>query len=164
MRRPREQQPLIIERPDLAHPLRRATALLFTLLAWAGWVALWLPVIGSLTAHFGLVLPWINYPGLLSLNSLSQLLDVFPLAIGSVLLVLAINGLISRILRRFNKPQAHGFVGMDRLAAGMALDPDKLTTWQAARILHVEHGPKGRVINARTVSKATPERQSTSHS
>lgn len=147
----RQQQALIIERPDLAHPLRRVLAILFTLLAWGLWIGLWLPVLGLVAAHFGLELPWVNYPGQLSLHTLRLLVNVFPLAIALVLLVLAVNGLISRIHRRFNPPSALRFVGMDRLAEGMALDPGQLATWQSARILHVEHGPLGRVIDARIV-------------
>ena len=147
----RQQQALIIERPDLAHPVRRVLAILFTLLAWGLWIGLWMPVLGSVAAHFGHELPWVTYPGQLSLQALRLLLSVFPLAIGLVLLVLAVNGLVSRIHRRCYPPAAHRFVGMDRLAAGMALDAGKLASWQSARILHVEHGPHGRVIDARIV-------------
>ena len=147
----RQQQALIIERPDLAHPLRRVLALMFTLLAWGLWIGLWLPVLGSLAAQFGLELPWVTYPSQLSLQALRLLVGVFPLAVGLVLLVLAVNGLVSCIHRRFNPPAAHRFVGMDRLATGMALDTGKLATWQSARILHVEHGPLGRVLDARIV-------------
>ena len=147
----RQERALIIERPDLAHPVRRVLAIVFTLLAWGLWIGLWLPVLGSLAAQFGLKLPWISYPGQPSLQALRLLVGVFPLAVGLVLLVLAVNGLISRIHRRSSPPVAHRIVGMDRLATGMALDSVKLATWQSARILHVEHGPLGRVIDARIV-------------
>lgn len=146
-----EQRPLIIERPDLAHPVRRVLAFVLTLLAWTGFVALWLPALDVAAAALGLPdVPWV-FTGTRNLMALDELFDVFPLAIGLVLLVLATNGLISRIYRRFRKPVHHRFVGMEQLATGMALDQNKLAAWQAARILHVEHGPLGRVINANVI-------------
>ena len=147
-----QQSPLIIERPDLAHPLRRVFALLFTLLAWGLWVALWLPVLASLAAYCGLPLPWAAaFPEAVSLAALWSLVGVFPLAIGLVILVLAVNGLYHRINGRFSSVRKHRLVGMEQLATGMALDAEQLAHWQSARILHVEHGPRGRVIDARIV-------------
>ena len=52
---------------------------------------------------------------------------------------------------RAKRPKPLPLVGMERLATGMALDVDKLAAWQSARILHVQHGPLGRVTDASIV-------------
>ena len=76
---------------------------------------------------------------------------LFPAALGAVVVVLVVNGLVGIVIRRFSRRKPKPFVGMDRLATGMALDPDKLAAWQSARVLHVEHGPQGRVTDATIV-------------
>jgi poly-beta-1,6-N-acetyl-D-glucosamine biosynthesis protein PgaD len=149
--RPDIRRPLIIERPDLAHPARRALALCFTALAWCAWLALWLPVLTSVAERFGIALPWAYRSGERSLQALQQLLDVFPVAIGTVLAVLAVNGIISWLYRRVRKPQPHRHIGIQQLANSMTLDERKLTAWQAARVLRVAHNPDGRVIDAHIV-------------
>lgn len=145
------QKPLIIERPDLAHPVRRMLALSLTVGAWCGLVAMWIPVFGALAVSLGVPLTRGIYPSAEGVVALRGLLEVFPAAVGLVLIVLAVNGLLSWVLRRFAAPPVHRFVGMEQLATGVALDPKQLAEWQSGRILHVEHGPLGRVIGARIV-------------
>lgn len=125
---------------------------MFTLLAWGLWVNLWLPVLDSLAAHWAVTLPWdVEDQGQISLDAMLSLVRVFPMAVGVVILVLLTNGLYHRINRRFSKPQNHRTVGMEQLATGMALDAVQLAHWQSARIIHVEHGPLGRVIDANVI-------------
>lgn len=150
-RRNIEQRPLIIERPDLAHPVRRALAFVLTLLAWIAFIAIWLPALDITAVALGLPLPSNVFWSVSNTVALRNLFDVFPLAIGLLLLVLALNGLINWLYQHFTKPKTHRFVGMEQLATGLALDESKLTEWQGACILHVEHGPLGRVVNAKVI-------------
>jgi hypothetical protein len=76
--RPRHQTrrlPLIIERPDLAHPLRRVLALFATSLAWLLWLAMWIPFLAALGRHLGYPLPAIAFPSQVSLDSFFALLQ-----------------------------------------------------------------------------------------
>lgn len=145
------QKPLIIERPELAHPVRRVAALLLTVAAWVGLIAMWIPVFGILAVALGAPLTRGIYPSVEGVVALRGLLEVFPAAVGLVLVVLGGNGLLSWVLRRFAAPTVHRFVGMEQLATGVALDPKQLAEWQSGRVLHVEHGPLGRVTGARIV-------------
>jgi poly-beta-1,6-N-acetyl-D-glucosamine biosynthesis protein PgaD len=140
---------LIIERPDLAHPLRRFFAVCFTALAWCAWIVLWLPVLAAIAERFHIAFPWPYRSGQHSLEALQGLLHVFPTAITIVIVVLAANGVISWAYRWVHKPQVHGHVGKRQLADSLSLDERKLVAWQAARILHVLHNPEGHVIDAK---------------
>ncbi len=48
-------------------------------------------------------------------------------------------------------------IGTERLASGLALDPERLAGWQSAQILYVEHGPLGRVTDASTTQSSRPD-------
>ena len=69
---------MIIERPELAHPVRRALAPVFTALAWTVWVLLWLPVLAAFSDRFAAALPWASPTGYRSLEALRRLLEIFP--------------------------------------------------------------------------------------
>ena len=145
-----EERPLIIERPDLSHPLRRVSAFVFTLAAWlllaAWWFPIWGLVVGELRAITGVDRS--QAAGALALHSLVEL---FPVACVLVAAVLLVNGLLSGLYKRWSRPKPLRAVGMEQLAGGMALDVDQLAVWQSARILRVEHGPRGRVVDATVV-------------
>lgn len=145
-----ERRPLIVEQPELAHPVRRALALWFTAIAWCAWLVLWLPALTSLTEHFGVAVPWPYRSSERSLQALQQLLDIFPAAIGLVLLVLAANGVISWLYRRLHT-RAYATVGTHDLAIRSMLDERSLAAWQDARILQVVHNAEGQVIGAKIV-------------
>lgn len=146
-----DQRPLIIERSDLAHPVRRVVAFVLTLAAWFGLIAMCVPVLSLLAGMLGL--PFAQGASSRSdgVVALQGLLDEFPLAVSLVLLVLAVNGVLSWVSRRISAPVTHRYVGMEQLAVGMALDPKALAEWQSGRILHVEHGPAGRVVSAQVI-------------
>lgn len=120
-------------------------------MAWAGFVAMWIPVFGVVAVWLGAPLERGVYPSRESVYALRELMALFPAALGAVVAVLVVNGLVGIIIRRFSRRKPKPFVGMDRLATGMALDPEKLAAWQSARVLHVEHGPLGRVTDATIV-------------
>lgn len=151
--RPRHQArrlPLIIERPDLAHPLRRMSAVVITPLAWLLWLAMWVPFLFALGRHFGYDLPEILFPSQISLATFLALLEVMPYVVGVAVLVYLVGALRERLKARIGRADERWRpVGIDRLASGAALDPEKLAAWQKAQILYVEHGPRGRVTNAR---------------
>ena len=141
--------PLIIERPDLAHPLRRVSAVVITALAWLLWLAMWIPFLFALGRHFGYDLPEILFPSQISLATFLSLLQVMPYVVGVAVLVFLVGALRERLKARIGTADDRWRpVGIDRLATGAALDPEKLAAWQKAQILYVEHGPRGRVTNA----------------
>jgi len=151
--RPRHQArrlPLIIERPDLVHPLRRVLAVVVTTFAWLVWLAMWVPFLFALGRHFGYDIPEILFPSQISLATFLSLVEVMPYVVGVAVLVFLASALREKLKARIGKADDRWRpVGMARLATGAALDPDKLAAWQKAQILYVEHGPLGRVTNAR---------------
>ncbi|HRL78345.1 MAG TPA: poly-beta-1,6-N-acetyl-D-glucosamine biosynthesis protein PgaD [Candidatus Accumulibacter phosphatis] len=141
--------PLIIERPDLAHPLRRVSAVVITALAWLLWLAMWVPFLFALGRHFGYDLPEILFPSQISLATFLSLVQVMPYVVGVAVLVFLVGALRERLKARIGTADDRWRpVGIDRLATGAALDPEQLAAWQKAQILYVEHGPRGRVTNA----------------
>lgn len=144
-----ERLPLIIERPDLAHPVRRVSALVLTTLAWALWIVMWLPFFFALGRSAGYQLPHIIFPSHFGLESFFALLHVTPYLIGTVALIM-LAGLTREKYRAHIGYESERWrpVGMERLATGAALDPAALASWQSAQVLYVEHGPLGRVTNA----------------
>jgi poly-beta-1,6-N-acetyl-D-glucosamine biosynthesis protein PgaD len=149
--------PLIIERPDLAHPVQRVMALLATSLAWLLWLLMWIPFIAALGRHFGLDLPEIFFPSQVSLDSFFALLHVTPYVLAFAAMLLITGYLREKLKARFGKPDERWRpVGTARLAASSALEPDQLAAWQAAQILYVEHGPRGRVTGASPARPSHP--------
>lgn len=141
--------PLIIERPDLTHPLRRVSGVLITTLAWLLWLGLWIPFVFALARHFGYPLPEIALPSSISLDAFFALLHVMPHALGLALTIFVISYLREKLKSRMGTGEKRWRpVGMERLATGAALDPEQLAAWQREKILYVEHGPLGRVTYA----------------
>ena len=149
-----ERLPLIIERPDLAHPLRRALALILTSVAWVLWIVMWIPVLSALGRHIGYDFPQFNLTSRFSMEAFFALLRITPYLIGTVALIF-VAGLLREKYRAHIGYESERWrpLGMERLATGSALDPGLLDQWQSARILYVQHGPRGRVTNA---SEAVP--------
>lgn len=146
---------LIIERPDLAHPLRRVSAVAFTALAWLLWLGMWLPLLSAIARHYGFAVREIAFPSHISLDSFLALLGVVPWAIGAALSAVCIAYLIERL--KAHPTHTRHPVGIDNLATGAALDPEKLAGWQRQQVLYVEHGPRGRVTNAHTAQPSRPD-------
>ena len=148
-----ERLPLIIDRPDLSHPVKRTLGFAFTTLAWAIWVGMWVPFIAALGRHFGYDLPDIVLPSKISLETFLALARVSPYVLVASLLLILGSLIFEKIKVRFAKPKDRWRpVGMERLATSTALDPELLKQWQSARILYVEHGQLGRVVNATPTS------------
>jgi poly-beta-1,6-N-acetyl-D-glucosamine biosynthesis protein PgaD len=145
-----EERPLIIERPDLSHPLRRVSAFVFTLAAWLMLLAWWFPIWELVAGEFSAITSMDRRAGAGAL-ALHSLVELFPLAFALVAAVLLANGLLALIRKKLSPPKVKRSVGMAQLASGMALDVDQLAAWQSARILHVEHGPHGNVVDAKVV-------------
>jgi poly-beta-1,6-N-acetyl-D-glucosamine biosynthesis protein PgaD len=155
--RPRHQThplPLIIERADLDRPLHRYLAWITTSLAWLLWFSLWLPFLLIALRAIGWLgginhLPLADYSSPLSLDSFFTLLELIPDVITIALAIILISYLGEKLRARFSHRAAPWRpVGMARLATGEALDPALQASWQATRIIYVEHGPLGRVSNA----------------
>ena len=144
-----ERLPLIIERPDLAHPLRRVLALVLTSVAWTAWIAMWIPFLSALGRYIGYDLPHFSFASHFSLDAFFALLRVMPYLIATTMLILLAGWMREKYRAHIGyESERWRPLGMERLATGTALDPDLLDQWQSARILYVEHGPLGRVTNA----------------
>ena len=148
--------PLIIERSDLTHPLRRAFAFVITTAAWGLWIVMWTPLVAALGRHFGYHLPEIAFPNQINLDAFFILARVTPYVLAFAILIILISFLAEKFKTR-TKNERWRPIGMERLATGAALDPKLLAQWQTARILYVEHGPLGRVINASETYASRPD-------
>jgi poly-beta-1,6-N-acetyl-D-glucosamine biosynthesis protein PgaD len=141
--------PLIIERSDLTHPVRRLLAVVITATAWGLWIAMWIPFLATLGRYYGYQLPEFAFPSQISLDSFFALARVMPYVLAFAILIALASMLGEKYKARTSKNSERWRpVGMERLATGAALDPELLAQWQTARILYVEHGPLGRVTNA----------------
>lgn len=151
------QQPLIIERPDLTHPLHRVLGIGVTLAAWAVWLLMWFWLAQAALAIVGLRLPGPMPPGTLSLSSFKALMNVAPLAALCMAAALAL-GVLRRwwVRRVMDRHAPVRLVGLDRLARDAALNPARVRAWHDEQILYVEHGPMGRVKDASAVPPAHP--------
>jgi poly-beta-1,6-N-acetyl-D-glucosamine biosynthesis protein PgaD len=138
--------PLIIERPDLAHPFRRTVALVLTAVAWCVWLGMWMVLIATIGAKLGFDFPEIALPSAVSLKSLEALAHIAPYALAAAVAAVVFAYLYDRLRRRLGKEdQRWRPVGIERLARDSALDPQRIAQWQKMQILYVEHGPRGRV-------------------
>jgi poly-beta-1,6-N-acetyl-D-glucosamine biosynthesis protein PgaD len=145
--------PLIIERPDLAHPVRRVVGVLLTLLCWGVWLGMWFVLFASMGQELGFELPRFLQPRGVSLSSFRALANLLPYALAAALALLLAAYLFERLGRRWRAPDTRWRpIGMDRLARDAALDPQNLELWQATQILYVEHGSRGRVKSASAVA------------
>lgn len=154
------QQPLIIERPDLTHPLSQVLGIGITLAAWAVWLLMWFWLAQAALASVGLRMPGPMPPGTLSLSSFKALMSMAPLAAMCMGAALALGVLRRWWLRRVMGRHAPVRpVGLDRLARDAALDPARVRAWQGEQILYVEHGPMGRVSDASDVPPEHPKVQ-----
>jgi poly-beta-1,6-N-acetyl-D-glucosamine biosynthesis protein PgaD len=143
--------PLIIDRPDLAHPVRRVVGFMLTLLCWGIWVGMWLVLLATLGYEIGFELPPFLTPQVISLQSFRALAHLLPYALAATAALLLAAYLFDRLKRRWAGPDERWRpVGLARLARDAALDPENIERWQQAQVLYVEHGPLGRVINAST--------------
>jgi len=143
--------PLIIERPDLAHPLARLLGLLLTSLAWLVWLGAWAVVMMTLGRKLGFDLPEIALSSPVSFGSIVMLLELVPWLIAAALFAVLLAYLGERFRTAGKRVDERWRpLGIERLARDAALDPQRIDEWQAAQILYVEHGPQGRVSNAFT--------------
>lgn len=146
--------PLIIERPDLDHPVKRVMAVLATSLAWGVWLAMFIPFVLAVANRLGFEVPEADLPNRINLLSVDALLCVLP-HVFVVVVALVLLGITMEKIRVSLPGSRERWrpLGMERLATGEALDAHRIAEWQSARIMYVEHGPLGRVTKVRT----TPE-------
>jgi poly-beta-1,6-N-acetyl-D-glucosamine biosynthesis protein PgaD len=150
-RSPADQSPLIISRPDLAHPIRRCVLYTLTPLAWLGWLMLWRPVFQLIGASLGILSPS-QLPAYASqVTALRDLLDLFPMAIGFTLLFLFCNGCLNWLYGHLRKPTGHNPQGVEVLAKKIGVDTVELASWQNSIILRVQHNPQGQVAGVEIV-------------
>jgi poly-beta-1,6-N-acetyl-D-glucosamine biosynthesis protein PgaD len=141
--------PLIIERPDLAHPFRRVAALLLTVVAWCVWLGMWFVLIATIGRKLGFDLPEIVLPNAVSLKSFEALMYIAPYAIAAAAMAVMLAYLYDRLRTKLGEADTRWRpVGLERLARDAALDPQRIAEWQAMQVLYVEHGPLGRVTDA----------------
>ena len=151
--------PLIIERPDLAHPVRRFVSYLLTAGGWLLWLAMWLPFLAALGRHLGYQLPEIAFPSQISLHSFLVLVEILPFVAGAAIGLMLLSYLWEKVKSHAGFPDRRWRpIGLERLAHSMALEPQQLAAWQATQVLYVRHGDHGNVIDAGTTAPDQPSR------
>ncbi len=151
--------PLIIERPDLAHPVRRAISYLLTAGGWLLWLVMWVPFLAALGRYLGYQVPEIAFPSQISLQSFLILVKMLPFVIGAAIGLMLLSFLWDKLKTHAGFPDRRWRpVGLDRLAHSMALEPQQLAAWQSAQVLYVHHGDHGNVIDASTTPPDQPSR------
>ncbi len=146
-----EVMPLIIERPDLAHPLRRLTAYVVTILIWCWWIVLWVPAFEVIAADLGWPVTFYVQPSSASFEALNYLLTQFPIALAVLAVLLISNLTITELYRRIaQRPPKKALIhaAQPRPSIDLAL----LNRWQSERILIVTHNQLGQIIDAKSVS------------
>jgi poly-beta-1,6-N-acetyl-D-glucosamine biosynthesis protein PgaD len=143
--------PLIIDRPDLAHPFSRGAGLALTGCAWFFWLLLWIPLLQKILHDLGFDVPLFAFSQQIHAGSFFALLEVLPWAAGIALALVAGATIMARLRASGHFPERRWRpVGMQRLARDAALDPENIARWQKEPILYVTHGPRGRVMHADT--------------
>ena len=143
--------PLIIDRPELAHPVRRVVGVVLTLFFWVIWLGMWYILFATFAHSLGFNPPRLFMPSAVTTQSFKALAHLLPYALTTVAALLLAAYAYERLKRRWAKPDERWRpVGMARLARDAALDPQNIERWQQEQVLYVEHGPRGRVINAFT--------------
>jgi poly-beta-1,6-N-acetyl-D-glucosamine biosynthesis protein PgaD len=144
-RSPTDQSPLIISRPDLAHPIRRCVLYTLTPLAWFGWLMLWRPVFQLIGASLGILSPAELTAYSNQVTALRDLLDLFPMAIGFALLLLFLNGCLNKLYGHLRKSTGHNLQDVEVLAEQIGVEAVELASWQNSIILRVQHDLQGQV-------------------
>jgi poly-beta-1,6-N-acetyl-D-glucosamine biosynthesis protein PgaD len=155
-----QHTPLIINRPDLNHPIKRVIAVIATIMAWGVWLYLWVPFVLDLGRRFGFDLPGREISSQISLDSFMVLLRVMPYVFIFAVLIVMVGLFIEKLRARFPGLRTRWRpVGKARLVTGDADNSDRIASWQSARVLSVEHGPLGRVIHAHELTITSADRQ-----
>jgi poly-beta-1,6-N-acetyl-D-glucosamine biosynthesis protein PgaD len=137
-RSPADQSPLIISRPDLAHPIRRCVLYTLTPLAWFGWLMLWRPVFQLIGASLGILSP-AELPAYSNqVTALRDLLDLFPMAIGFAFLLLFLNGSLNWLYGHLRKSERDNLQSGEVLAKKIGVDSVGLASWQNSIVLRQE--------------------------
>lgn len=140
-------RPLIIERPDLQSPPQRLVSAGLTVLFWAAWVYLWLPVVALLGWAFGVSRFHREMVVEHGDRALLHVLGWYALAIGLLAGALVCWALYNLIrFRGRERRTTRTRVDVAQIAAQAALAPDALQAWQRERVLYVAHDASGRII------------------
>ncbi len=136
----------LIERDDLQSPQQRTLYGVLTLVFWAAWFYLWLPMLALLAWALGIQQAYKYMILLGGYHDLLKLLAVYGLIIiilGGALILWATYNIIR-------------FSGVERRTAALPVtpkeigqyfgqDPVQVTHWQSERRLHVVHEKQGRI-------------------
>jgi len=137
----------IFERPDL-QSLRQLYGFGFiTLLFWALWFYLWLPLVSLIAWAFGVQLFYEHMLMLGGYHSLLSLLMIYGLTILGIAVLLL--GWASYNLLRFRnreRRRAAAPVTQAQLAQDFNVDATALAEWQGARALRVHHDLNGQIV------------------
>jgi biofilm PGA synthesis protein PgaD len=139
---------VIIERPDLQSPLKRAGTRGITLIFWIFWIYLWTPII-SLVA-------WLLGVHLFRKNIIDN--GGYQFVLESVFMFFAIVLVMAAIFIGWGLYNQKRFRGKELRKAPMPIDlvthasdfktnPEQLAAWQASKHLVVQHDKQGHITN-----------------
>lgn len=144
--RHRRLKPPLIERSDLQSPQQRTLYGALTLMFWALWIYLWLPLLALLAWTLGVQQA---YKYMVVLDGYQQLLRL--LGIYLLIILLLGGGLVlwaSYSIFRFRgveRRSAQREVTTSALALHFAQPATEVACWQALKQLHVTHDEAGRI-------------------
>lgn len=152
-------RPLIIERPDLQSRPQRVMSMGLTVLFWAVWAYLWLPVLALLGWFFGASRFYEEMVVQEGERAVLEMLGWYGIAVALLAGSLVCWALYN--LARFrgrDRRAAHPRIALTQIAEQARVTPDALLRWQQARVLHVGHDAAGRiaVVEDRSPARGQP--------
>jgi poly-beta-1,6-N-acetyl-D-glucosamine biosynthesis protein PgaD len=141
-------RPLIIDRPDLISPTRRALSIWLTIVAWLLWLVAWMPVLNDALGVIGFHLFTAKTDWKSLITYLPFAARFVPAAVLIFVLILIACYAWDTFGRtnRFPEDRARP-VGIDRLAALASAPEASLLAWQTQKTLYVEHGDHGEILH-----------------
>ncbi|MHA6202949.1 poly-beta-1,6-N-acetyl-D-glucosamine biosynthesis protein PgaD [Dyella soli] len=145
------RRPLIIERPELTSVVRRIFALVVTVLAWASWLLILLPILRLPLDSMGLHLPLpaIHWGAIYRSSPVASRIALTALLMSTLVLVVRHVWEIFGPPGKFDGDRSQPLT-VAQLAAAGPMPVECLPAWQCEQVLYVTHDEHGAMVRVTT--------------